>query len=129
MAQRTTTTKVEDILGGHYDGTTDVQPFIDMAWPLVDAVAANDTNSVLNATLLTNIETLLSADFYCLGTPLASTSKIGRSSESYQDRRSFWEQAKRMDLSGYLARLGRSPVQFKWLGKRRSEETEYIDRD
>lgn len=128
MSQRTTPSQVQDVLASNWDGSTDVQPFIDLAYPLVDRLAAQDSNSVLTSALLKNIEALLACDYYCMQAPLAEMSKIGQSSESYSKRRTYREQAFDMDASGNLRKIGKV-AKVTWLGKRRSQETDYVDRD
>ena len=129
MAQRTTDLSIVGILGDNYDGETNLTEFIATAVVLTDKIAAADSNSVLDAAMLERIEAYLAAHFYTLHDPLPTAAKIGQSADTYGQRTSYWDVAARLDLSGFLTRLGKGSIQIKWLGIRRSDETEYVDRD
>lgn len=126
---RTSASSVQDILGGNYDGSTDVSPFIATATSVVDRLSALDTGSVLSSTTLELIERWLSAHFYTVMDPLKKSEGRGKSSADYNDR-SYLDMAKMLDSSGNLGKLmNAKSISVSWLGLVPSEQTDYEDRD
>lgn len=129
---RTTPQAVIDILAGEYDNilNTNVQPYIDTASAMVDAVVAADGLLMLGAGLQEIIERWLSAHYYQIGDPgyqsrttaAANGTFNGQTTQAFKSTR-YGQQALALDLTGFLARrdreldsLGRRMVQVAWLG-------------
>lgn len=113
-------------------------PFIRRANALTDKVAAADTTSLLTSALLIEIETCLAAHFYARRDPQYRAKSTNRASAEFQGRSGMrldgtdWGQdAIALDVTGYLDSLsrGRHKVGVTWLGKPRSEQTDYKDRN
>ena len=125
MSVRTTERAVRAILGGHYDNSTGLQPFIDTASSLVDDISAA-APSIL-ASRLELIERWLAAHYYEHSDPIASSRSTGKASGQFQgrtemgfDSTKYGQEAKRLDTSGLLVKLDQ-PLRPKagclWLGK------------
>lgn len=136
---RTNSSNVANILLDNYDGTTVLDRFIDTAASLTNKVSTNDTASELDAADLELIERYLAAHFYCLADPLYASKSTGGASGSFQgqtgmglDFTPYGQTAKRLDVTGYLARLD-MPTRPKagsiWLGKAPSNQIPYVNRD
>lgn len=116
-------------------------PFIDTASAVVDDVAkcATDKDETLTSVRLELIERWLAAHFYvCSDQTYSSKSTDGASASfhgqtgMYFESSRYGQTAMRLDPSGCLNALGSSERKVAsgfWLGKRRSEEIEYRDRD
>jgi len=110
--------------------TISTAPFIRTASHLTDKVAANDSNGSLSASDLLDIETMLACYYYTMRDPLFMEKKTGDASGKYQSR-SYWEEACRLDTTGFLRGLDKGKVQaeVEWLGLPPSEQTDVWDRD
>jgi hypothetical protein len=132
MAWRVIEKEVREILPEDFPSTIKLRAFIDGANALTDKVSANDTNSLLNAADLKEIERYLAAH-------LATRSKDERlpTEEEQLDAKAkfpehdYFEDAKMFDATGYLAGIkkGRILPQAFWGGKPVSDQTLYRDRD
>lgn len=129
MTIRTTSSKVQDILGRHYDDSTDLTGFITTASSLVDKVSSNDSDVLLNATSLEIVERWLAAHCYAHMDQLMSSESGGGASGQYQgqtamyfDSTQYGQMAMVLDVTGYLAKLnkqakeGRMVASMVWLG-------------
>ncbi|MFA5056510.1 MAG: hypothetical protein WC485_00215 [Opitutaceae bacterium] len=135
---RTDTTAVQGILLDHYDGESSLTPFIDTATLVVDKIAANDSGSELTAADLEMIERYLAAHFYAHADQLLQSKSTGGASGQFQGRTDmgydgtlYGQTAKRMDVTGYLARIDmpmRPKAGAAWLGKVPSQQIDYEDR-
>lgn len=144
MAIRTISASVQAILGGHYDSdaATDLTPFIATANVLTDQVDACDTNNSLDSTELELIERYLSAHFYAHSDQIAKSRTTGDASISFQgttgkglDSTQYGQTAMLLDETGCLTRKNTQMIEGKkratvtWMGKAKSAQTNYIDRD
>jgi hypothetical protein len=120
---------VRDIVDS--DSTISMAPFIEMAGALVDRVStcATAKSVTLTTTELRIIEELLAAHFYSLRDPLYRSKKTADASAEFNTR-SYLEEAKLMDPSGCLTKFtsGKN-IGVTWLGKPKSTQTDYVDRD
>lgn len=117
----------------------DLAAFIDVANALMDKVVAADTDSLLGTALAKQIEVHLAAHFYSLRDPLYTSKSTGRASGSFQVgsgnglmETAYGRNAVDLDVTGYLRRLTmpqRPKVKSGWLGKPKSEQIDYEDRD
>ncbi len=127
MANRVTATDVQRIVD--FDDSISMVPFIEDANALTDKVSDNDAGNLLNAALLKGIERRLAAHFYSLRDPLYKRKITGKSEGEFESR-SHFDEAKLLDITGYLASLGKNHrVGMAWLGLPPSEQTDYLDRD
>lgn len=139
MAVRSVSADVIELLGGHYDASRlpSVTPFIASASSLVDKVEANDTANKLNATDLELIERWLSGHFYAQADQMFTSRSTGKASGSFQGQTGMYlentiygQQAMMLDITGYLMALQKGGVvDFAWLGKPRSEQIPYTQRN
>lgn len=120
------------------DGTLSVAPFIDVATALVDYVVAQDANSILTSALLIQIEKFLAAHFYAHRDQQYIQKKTGDASAAFQlkvdlglNSTQWGQTAMRLDVSGTLASLNtaKGRASLSWLGYKKSEQTDYADRD
>ncbi len=136
---RTTVELVQGILGGDWDGTTDLTPYINSATVVITRVAACAVSRGVAVTTeeLEIIERWLSAHFY------------GQSDKPYIEKRTeramgkfagetgmgfdstlYGQTAMRIDPSGCLAALNkRQRAQVNWLGKVPSAQIPIDQRD
>lgn len=136
MSVRTTERAVKAILGGHYDGTSGLQPFIDTASSLVDDIAAADSS--ISSTRLELIERWLAAHYYEHADPITASRSTGRASGQFQgrtdmgfDSTKYGQEAKRLDTSGLLVKLDqplRPKASCAWLGKVRDDQLDADER-
>lgn len=136
MSVRTTETAIKAILGSHYDGTSELQPFIDTATLLVDDIAGSDES--ISLARLERIECYLSAHYYSLKDPIVQSRSTGRASGQFQGRTDlgfdgsrYGQEAKRLDPTGYLVRLDqpqRPKASCMWLGKVPSDQLSAMER-
>jgi len=136
MATRTDPAAVRATIDA--DSSISVDPHIRTANVLTDKIAAQDSDSLLDADLLCEIETYLAAHFYAFRDQQFKEEKTGDASAVYQGKTgmhfnsTLWGQtAVALDLTGFLAELskGRIRRQITWLGLPPSEQTSYEDRD
>lgn len=134
---RTTSGKVQGILGNDYDDETPLEPYVDSANSLTTDVSecAIDRGVTLSAAKLELIERWLSAYFYTRMDPIyQSKSTAGASAGFVQDTTATPERYKAgaiaLDPSGCLkSLLLGARARIHWLGKPVSEQTDYVDRD
>lgn len=136
MAQRTTSAKVQAILGDNYDGSKDLAEYLATALAVTDWLEGEDDNSVLTATLLERIECYLTAHYYLFHDQMATAEKIGGGMDTYQGTygegfkgTKYGQAALELDVSGNLLTMGKPTIQMAWLGLPPSEQTDYEDRD
>jgi len=139
---RTTAVKVKAVLLENYD--TDTAPsltaFIDIATVMTDRLvtcAAADSQTLTVSELL-QIETLLAAHYYQHAdqgfkrkqTGDASGEFHGKTDEGLRSTQ-YGQSAMNLDWTGCLRKISKGVTKGKavWLGKARSAETEYKDRD
>ncbi len=138
MSVRTTERVVKAILGGHYDGATGLQPFIDTATILVDRIAAADSTSSMTTASLELVERYLTAHFYAHADPITQSRSTGRVSGQFQGRTDmgfdatlYGQTAKRLDATGTLSNMD-LPLSPKakciWLGKVRDDQLDEDER-
>jgi hypothetical protein len=136
LAQRTTTTAVQTLLGANYgalpDGTSpSLQPYVDAATNLVDQVVtcATAKGTTIDATTLELIERWLSAYLYTRMDPLYKSRSTKDASGSFADY-GYKETAISLDPSGCLAGILKGQTAgMVWLGKPPSSQINYVDRD
>lgn len=143
MAQRTTTTAVQTLLGIDYDDEVQpsLQPFVDTATVIVDRVAACAITREVTLTdgELELIERWLAAHFYVQRDQTYSSSSQGGASGSFQGQTGMYlesskygQSAIRVDWSGCLAALNKgvqNAVRIFWAGKTESEQLTYDERN
>lgn len=130
MALRTTAERVRDSIA--VASSLDLTPFMVRANALTSALASADTNSLMNAALLLEVETMLACYYASLKDPIYQEKTTGDASAKFamKEGNPFWQAAVELDLTGFLASLGhRRTIKFGWLGKPVSEQTAYEDRD
>lgn len=128
---RTTPDAVQGILGGHYNGTQDLMPFIQTAASLTDRISAADSGSLLGSNDLEVIERWLSAHFYGHADQFLSQKSTGKASGTFQGRTGmglnstqYGQTAMALDVTGTLAQLEQQATTGKkvaggvWLGTR-----------
>src|SRR5262249_26877290 len=136
----TTTTAVSTLLGVNYDGSTDLQQYIDTADIVVQRMitCASQKGFTHTPQELEMIERWLSAHFYCKMDPLYNSNSTEGASGAYQrksggegfESTDYGEAAVRLDDSGCLNAMGkRTTVSAFWLGKPVSEQIPYEDRN
>ena len=141
---RTTSALVQGVLrsasvGGDYDGSTSLTPYIDAANLVVTRVdtCATASGYTLTSDELEKIETWLAAHMYAMADQPYSSRTTSRASGAFYgqtgmhlDATKYGQTAKMLDPSGCLAALGKGTKgRMKWLGKAPSGQTEYVDRD
>lgn len=139
MAQRTTRKLVEELLDTDRRQGRSVQPFIDIAANIVDAMVACATarGKSYDAGLLVVIETWLAAHYYTRRDPTyASRSTNGKSGSFHGqtgmglDASFYGQSAKDADPVGCLAAVtAKKKPQVEWLGKPPSQQVDYADRN
>ena len=119
---RTDVTAVQTLLGRNYNGSADLQQFIDTATVIVDRVVAKAAGPLFNTPLLDTeaelIERYLAAHFYCVQDPLYVSKSTAGASGSFQRAPStddftsseYGRGAVRSDPSGVLVSLGKRQV-------------------
>lgn len=118
-----------------------VLPFIKTAAALTDWLATADTaqDGELTSDLLREIETYLAAHFYSHRDQLYQSKGTGRANASFQGQTAmklestqYGQTAMVLDITGLLAARNAGPknrVQVVWLGKPKSQQTRYDQRD
>ena len=138
MSVRTTSAAVTAILGGHYDGSTSLTPFLDTATVLVDQLEAADSGGLMSAAALERVEAYLTAHFYAHADPITQSRSTGRASGQFQgqtamgfDATLYGQTAKRLDATGYLVKLDqplRPKASCSWLGKQPADQLDADER-
>lgn len=143
MAQRTTVADVKAVLlpGKDYDteDAPSLQPFIDTATVIVDRVAtcATDRDKTLTSGELELIERWLAAHLYAMSDQTYASKSTAGASASFHgqtgmhlEATKYGQTAVTLDYSGCLTAIGkRQTARGAWLGKRKSEQTDYSSRD
>ncbi len=137
---RTSESDVRAIISS--DSTLDLSPFIQAASSLTDHVDTCDTAGLLSARQLREIETWLAAWMYESRDQGYQEKETGDAKAIFQGKtnmyfesNSWGQKALMLDITGCLAGLqeqavnGRKKVQLLWLGKPKSEQIDYVDRD
>lgn len=123
---RTNPDAVQAVLRQDWDGSTDLQPFIDTASNIVDAVSSCSAlkNKQLTNTTLELIERWLSAHMYVMTDQVEASKSAGKGSATWQgqtgmalDASKYGQMAKMVDVSGCLTNIEkRQFAGFSWLG-------------
>ncbi len=134
MAWRVTEEDVRGII--ETDGNISLAPFLNSATALTDYISSEDSDGVLSAALLIEIEKNLAAHSYALRDPQYLAKKTGDASAKFQgetgmglDYTPWGQMAKQLDVSGTLSTLGKKKPGMAWLGLPPSKQTAYRDRD
>lgn len=136
---RTTTSAVQAILGGNWDGETDLSPFVEAASSLVDDVVtcAAEDDVTLSAAKLELIERWLSAHFYAALDPTVKSEATDGASASYEGKEEsglgetrYGRRALSLDTSGCLVTLSSGiRASVTWLGKTEPDQLNYEQRN
>lgn len=136
MALRSTQERVREVIGT--STKIDVTPFLNIANRLVTYVVSLDSDGDLTSELQEDVETYLAAHFYAIRDLQYSKKETGDANATFQGKTdmgldsTLWGQmAKMIDVTGELARLGsRQKIKgtVTWLGKKPSEQIDYVDR-
>lgn len=136
---RTSSGEVQKILGDDYDAKRSLVPFVNSANLFISRVSTCATNKGVTLTNaeLQDLEAWVAAHLYCMSDrTYASRSTLGASGAFHGqtgmafDFTPYGQMAKSLDPSGCVAALGMARrVDAFWLGKPRSEQTDYVDRD
>jgi hypothetical protein len=137
MALRVTAAEIRAVID--YDDAIPIDAFITAANALTDYVSSQDSDSLLSAALLKEIERYLAAHFYESRDPQYTSRSTGGASGNFQGQfktgleSSKWGQhAMVLDVTGTLRNLNdgkQAAPTLTWLGLAPSEQTDYIDRD
>jgi len=119
MTRRASVSKVQQVLGSLWDGSTDLEPFMSAAEALTDWLASEDGGDQLNATLLTEIEAYLAAHFYQATDLPLQAERVGAATATYQGRTGYG-----LSATQHGQRAGAA-----WLGKTESEQLTYDERN
>lgn len=124
------------------DSNINLASFIRTANLLVNKISSNDSSSLLSSGDLKEIEAYLAAHFYTFRDQQYESTKSDDASDKYQGKTgmyfdsSFYGQtAKMLDVTGYLGKLqeqaikGKRTVGITWLGKPKSQQIKYENRD
>lgn len=142
---RTTAEAVAAIMPKDYDGTTSLTSFLEVASEMTDDVesCAADKGITLSDAKLEKIERYLTAWLYCQqDKPYASKNSADSGAAFHGqtgmglDSNLYGQTAKRLDTSGCLAQIDAGGEQTApdptasgfWLGRKPSEQTDYLDR-
>lgn len=139
MAYRTNTGDVQGQLGRNYDGKTPIDPFIRTANIATNNIVncASKKGITLDDDLLQEIECQLACHYYQRADPGFAAKTTGRSSASFKGQTGmmlqgteYGQNALGLDISGCLASFNNSGrVQMLWLGKSKSEQIDYNERN
>lgn len=146
MAVRTTADAVKAILLDHYDtaDSPSLVSFIEIASALVDDVDTCDTDGTLSTTRLEQIERYLAAHLYLLADQAAKAEETGEAKIQYQGKTDevgikgtqYGQTALTLDSTGCLAdqddsslQGGKPTIGATWIGKPKSSQIDYEDRD
>ena len=143
MALRATDADVREIIDT--TSTIPTLPFIKAASNLVDKVSSNDSDSVLGAADLREIERWLAAGLYGVRDQLYKSKKSGDASAIFQtgesglgpfEQNDYLRTAMVLDTTGYLAQMnaqakkgGAIEIGMTWVGTPKSSQLDYEDRD
>lgn len=125
-------------VGGDYDGSTDLSPYIATATVMVDRVASCATvkGKALSDAELELIERWLAAHLYAMADQTYTSKTTQGASGSFGgqlgmslEATKYGQNALAVDYSGCLTVISKRQVaSFGWLGKPKSEQTDYEDR-
>lgn len=131
MAQRTTTTKVEQLIPD-YDSDLSTQPFIDTAVAIVDWLVTVDTDGDNTAALLERIEAYLSAHFYSHKDQFLTSKSTGGASGTFHNTSAMvfmgtphGQTACALDVTGKLAQRSKETEE----GMKRKATVTHIGRN
>ncbi len=132
MAYRTTSTKVQSILGRNYDGCADLTPHIQTANSVVSKAvskaAANGES--IDTTTAALMEMWLSAYFYTVTDPIyTSKSTLSANGSWAVDREMYKKAAMELDDTGWLqAIISKTVAGIMWGGKTAAEAIPFRER-
>lgn len=144
MAIRTSDASVQAILLDQYDtdGSPSLTAFIATANSLTDYVDSCDSDGDLSSATLELIERWLAAHYYAHADQLQKSKTTGDASSSFQgefgkglESTQYGQAAMNLDTTGCLAKKNREMINGKvgisvtWLGKKKSQQTPYEQRD
>lgn len=138
MSIRTNSPKVEKVLKKNYDGTTDLNPFIETASVQVDQIvqyASDNGFTAVPAATLEIIERWLSAHYYGVMAQLYVTKRAEGTTATFQGQTAMYlestvygQMAMRLDPTGYLSSIGTKNLKIAraiWLGKDPIDQLDY----
>jgi hypothetical protein len=135
---RTNSVAVAAILGRNYDEATDLSPFIETAYLMVNKVVlcAARKGATTTAEGLEIIERWLAAHYYGCHDQFYTSKSTGGASASFQGQTGmrleatfYGQTALGLDDTGCLEALSkRNTASMVWLGKHRDERTDHEDR-
>lgn len=139
MAARTNPTVVQQFLGENYDGTTILTRFITLANIVTSRVStcATARGTTLSADELENLESLLACHFYMMADKAYQSRTTADANATFQgqtgmelDSTDYGQSAKLLEKTlGIVGCLSGTTAQMTWLGKPKSEQTKYANRD
>ena len=128
----TTAAAVQAVLGGNWDQTTDLTPFIDAAAEVVaDAVTCAAVRSTtISSTKQELMERWLAAHYYTQMDPLYTSKSTGDASGSFKDY-GYDKVAIALDPTGCLVRAlnGQKVATSFWLGKTEPNQQTWDERN
>lgn len=136
---RTTTELVQAVLVDDYDGVTELTPYIDSAYLIMNRVitCANEKEVPLTTAEAEMTERWLAAHFYAVRDKPYMSRSTGGASGSFGGSlgeglyfTQYGQMATRIDASGCLENIDKTQVaSLLWLGKAPSAQTDYTDRN
>ena len=133
---RTTSVAVGAVLANDWDGSTNLNPYIDSANAITSRVAtcASTRGLSLSSAELELVERWLAAHMYTASDPVYQSKSTEGASASFvrgkEEPEPYKARAMTLDYSGCLnAILNRKFAHASWLGKAPSEQIPYEDRD
>lgn len=135
MSWRVKAEDVRDIIDD--DNDINISPFVATANLLTTRLSEKDTESVLSAAMLLEIEKYLSAHFYEHRDPLAAEKQTGKASAAFQGKfgmglesTKYGQTAIMLDETGWLKKSSKGTRQqsIGWLGKPSDDWIDYEDR-
>jgi len=140
MAIRSTAEQLSEVV--ELDSGLSVARFIRMSADIIDYVESKDDDSTLTASHLLTLELLLAAHFYSLRDQQYGDKKTGDASGSFRgmdgmgfESTTYGQSAIASDITGCLSKLsqqqkfGAQKITVGWLGKPKSDQIDYVDRD
>lgn len=125
------------------DNFINLNAYIKTASLLVDKIESKDSDGDMTDDDLREVEKYLAAHFYTHRDRQYESLKNDVTSEKYQGKTDMYfesslygQTAKLLDTTGYLAGLereakegGKRTISVNWLGKPKSQQIDYVDRD
>ena len=137
MAARVITAEVSAVIRD-YNSDIVLTPMIIGATGITDRIAAEDSDSILTAAVLKEIERHLAAHIYDATDHELAKEDTGNDGGVYTglygkgafNGTRHGKIAMALDMTGYLSRLneGRKKATATWLGKRPSNQTDFVNR-